>query len=129
MKKTENGTGGQAAGVGGQTEYGEKETAVPEREEGAAVQHPVEDGGGKEIKKQEPEVYIGPGFRGAVAGTVFKGGLTPALEELVRDIPAAAELVVPVRSLAGARRDLTDPGSALAGIYREVQRRIRKKGE
>ena len=91
----------------------------------------VAAGPGQESRtgKAEPRVYIGPGLRGVIAGTVFKGGLTPALENLVRDIPAAAELIVPVGSLAGARRDLADPESALAGIYREVQRKTRKKGE
>lgn len=128
MKKTENETSGQAAGVAGQREYGGKEAVKLGQEKGVAVQQPMEADGVMVIKEQEPAIYIGPGFHGAVAGTVFKGGLTPALEDLVRDNPEAAELIVPVGRLAEARRDLADPESALAGIYREVRQKLRKEG-
>lgn len=153
MKKTGNGNTETAAGTQAESvtstesPAGKLETGQQAEEEKSAggMEVKAEDQGAGQAKPEDnqgPEpgtasgnrkdasrVYIGPGFRGAVPGTVFTNGLTPALEGLVMEFPAAAELVVPVERLAGARRELSDPESALAGIYQAAAEQIRKKGE
>lgn len=62
------------------------------RAEGSA---PAENPGA-EKERAARRVYIGPPLKGVSPGAVFLNGLAPALEEAVRELPAVAELVVPV---------------------------------
>lgn len=78
----------------------------------------------KEIKASEPQIYIGPRFEGMVSGTVFKNGRPPVLEAAIQSFPVFAELIVPVKDLVQANKELAKPGSALQKFYQTAQNHI-----
>lgn len=85
---------------------------------------------GKSIKQKKSTgtvIYIGPGFKGVASGTVFKGGLTPALKEAIEMMPAVQELVIPVTELVKANKERADQDSALSRIYQMTENYM--KGE
>lgn len=85
---------------------------------------------GKETEKTkaaEPEkvIYMGPTIRGvAVQGTVFEGGIPPELEEAGTQARAVMALVIPVKDLPKANRELAIEGSALDVLYKKAEKRI-----
>lgn len=84
----------------------------------------------KEVKADEPKIYIGPRFEGMVSGTVFKNGRPPVLEAAIKSFPIFAELIVPVSGLVQANKELNKPDSALKRFYQMAEQHIRsgKKG-
>lgn len=81
----------------------------------------------KQSVKTGPRIYIGPSLRGVLTGTVYKSGLTPALEAAAEKIPAISELIVPLENLTKANRELSEPDSALRRIYQMAE--TYKRGE
>lgn len=79
-----------------------------------------------EIVSACKRIYIGPTLKGVTNGTVFKGELSPMLQEAIKDIPAIGELVVPVGNLTAANKELGNPQSALSRFWGMVQK---SKGE
>lgn len=68
------------------------------------------------------KIYIGPSLRGVAHGTVFRNGLSPVLEDMIRKFPVVKELVVPVSSLQNANRQLNNPDSALSRFFHIVEK-------
>lgn len=83
------------------------------------------------VKNGEPaedaKIYLGPTLKGVISGTVFGGGLPQMLQEAIKDVPAIAELVVPLSGLVEASRELTNKNSALNKFYDMAEKY--RKGE
>lgn len=83
--------------------------------------------------KEEAKIYIGPRFAGMVSGTVFKNGRPPVLEAAIQSCPVLAELIIPVKDLVQANKELAKPDSALQRFYQMAENHIlgkhKKKGE
>lgn len=68
-------------------------------------------------------MYVGPTIRGvAAAGSLFKNGLPELLKREMEKQPAIRDLIVPVDRLAEANKELAMPDSALAAVYREIEK-------
>lgn len=68
-------------------------------------------------------MYVGPTIRGVAAeGSLFKNGLPELLKNEMEKQPAIRDLIVPVDRLAEANKELAMPGSALAAVYRKVEK-------
>ncbi len=80
--------------------------------------------------KQGAVIYLGPPIAGlAMPGTVYRNGLTPQLEEAVKEVPALKLLLVVTGNAQKARKDLMDPQSAASICYQSVLEYAKKKGE
>lgn len=67
-------------------------------------------------------VYCGPSVKGVARQyTVYAGALPEALENFLREHPAARGLVVSVERFAQVRKALNDSGTAEAMLYRKVR--------
>lgn len=64
-----------------------------------------------------PKCYIGPSFKGAYTGSVYRDQLPPMLEDVIRQNPMIDSLVVPVSELAAANVALENPKSSLSRIF------------
>lgn len=82
-----------------------------------------------QMQAQKPEtvIYMGPTIKNvAMQGTVFEGGIPPELEEMGIEIRAVEALVIPVKDLPKANRELAAEGSALNVLYKKAEERIAK---
>lgn len=72
--------------------------------------------------KAQTVMYIGPSIPNVVqASTVFKDGILPeALKKCVEEKPYMKKLLVPVKELPAAMKEL-NCSSALSAIYRRVK--------
>jgi hypothetical protein len=57
---------------------------------------------------------------------VFKGGLPPYCEDIIRKIPEIKELFVPLEGLETARRNIEEPGTNEARLFYAVQTALSK---
>ncbi|MBQ9699492.1 MAG: hypothetical protein IJV71_02620 [Lachnospiraceae bacterium] len=79
----------------------------------------------KEVKKPAvPVMYVGPNIANVVQkSTVFKDGVyTEALNAFIQEHPYIKKLLVPIDSLAEARKELSIEKSALSVIYNKVKK-------
>lgn len=79
----------------------------------------------KEAKKSSVTVmYVGPSIVNVVQkSTVFKDGVYPkALKEIIKEHPYVERLLIPIDSLAAARKELAIEKSALSVIYNKVKK-------
>lgn len=87
----------------------------------------------KNVKKDEAEgtpqmnhrepamIWMGPAIAGVIIpGTVYRNGLTPSLEEAVKELPALGKLLVPTVAAAQVRKDLRNPQSAVSICYQKA---------
>lgn len=72
--------------------------------------------------KTGSKIYIGPSLKGVTTGTVYRAGLTPALEAVIQNVPAVSELVVELERLPQANRELAHPDSVLRRIYQMAEK-------
>lgn len=73
----------------------------------------------KEEKKTV--IWLGPAIAGvAMTGTVYKNGLTPQMQKLVTELPAAKRLLVETKDTARARKALGDQQSAESICYQQT---------
>ena len=71
---------------------------------------------------------MGPAIRGVVQpGTVFSNGLPAALQKKVGENPVFGSLLVPVRELGKARKELQDGATALGACYKKAASILNKK--
>lgn len=83
----------------------------------------------QQTKREDAVIYLGPPIMGVVMpGTVFKNGLTPQLQEVVKELPALSRLLVAMGNVQRARKDLRDPQSAVSICYQSVLDYVKKKG-
>lgn len=89
-----------------------KSVATSQREEAAK----------KHAERQEKAViWLGPAVTGvAMTGTVYRNGLTPQMQRLVTELPAAKKLLVGTKDAARVRRALTDQQSAESVCYKRA---------
>ncbi|MDO5391030.1 MAG: hypothetical protein Q4F24_08105 [Eubacteriales bacterium] len=90
--------------------------------ENASKVEPVDIGEEKNELTGEVRIYVGPPIRGVAVGTVFKNGLTPAMENAISKKPILKGLLVPVSRIQEVRRSLDTAGSALNRIYKEAEK-------
>lgn len=78
------------------------------------------------VKAKQDVMYIGPSIPNVVqASTVFKGGILPeALKKCVEEKPYMKKLLVPIKELPAAMKELHGGKSALSTIYRRVKNEI-----
>lgn len=74
------------------------------------------------------QIYIGPSIRGVSTGTVYKGDLSPMLNEVIEDLPAIKELVIPVSEIVTANKLLADPNSALSRFF-DIAKNYKKENK
>lgn len=87
---------------------------------------------GTQQAKSEKEVviWLGPSISGvAMTGTVYKNGLPPQMQKAVDDVPALANLLVPITRAVKVRRDLSNPRSASKICYDRALKYIKERGE
>jgi hypothetical protein len=75
-----------------------------------------------------PRIYIGPSIKGVSTGTVFKGDLSPMLNEAIGDLPAIKELVIPTSEIVTANKLLNDPNTALSRFF-EMAKNYKKENK
>lgn len=75
-----------------------------------------------------PQIYIGPSIKGVSTGTVFKGDLSPMLNEAIKDLPAIKELVIPVSEIVTSNKLLADPNSALSRFF-DIAKKYKKENK
>ena len=69
----------------------------------------------KETIHKETVIYIGPSIRNVVTtGALYNNGLPDILKKEIESQPIIGSLIVPVSSLAAAKKELATQGSALA---------------
>ena len=87
----------------------------------------------KPAARKTPEhlIYAGPTIakRGLFHWAVFRGGLPAFALEMLKEYPWAAALFVPVADTAAAKRELTDPASALAVLSARLKNELETKKE
>lgn len=78
------------------------------------------------IEHKAPCVYCGPSVRGmARQYTVYASGNTPAaLDEFVKQHPAAKNLLVPVERFAQTRKALETAGTAESILYNKIKNEL-----
>lgn len=75
----------------------------------------------KRQAEQKTVIWLGPAIAGvAITGNVYKNGLTPQLEKMKNELPAATKLLVKPRNAARVRKALTDPQSAESLCYEKI---------
>lgn len=73
------------------------------------------------ISRDVPLLWLGPAIAGVVMpGTVYRNGLTPQLQEAVKELPALNKLLVPTVAAAQVRKDLKNPQSAVSICYQRA---------
>lgn len=74
----------------------------------------------------KPCVYCGPSVRGVARQyTVYASGNTPAaLDEFVKQHPAAKNLLVPVERFAQTRKALETAGTAESILYNKIKNEL-----
>lgn len=83
----------------------------------------------KEIKNPAAVIYMGPAIAGvALPGTVYRNGIPPQLENVVKDFPALKRLLVETGKAQQTRKDLKDPQSAASVCYQSALEYLQKKG-
>lgn len=83
----------------------------------------------QQTKREDAVIYLGPPIMGVVMpGTVFRNGLTPQLQEAVKELPALNRLLVAMGNVQRARKDLRDPQSAVSICYQRAIEHAKKKG-
>ncbi len=93
-----------------------------------AVEEPEEEPAAEEAEAEaEPVAYIGPTIRNVISsGRVLVGGLPPALEKKIEEIPALRGLIVPVSELSTAMQTVKKPKTALNNLYAAVSEKLKK---
>ena len=93
---------------------------MSEKKSGATSQR--EETAKKQAERQEKAViWLGPAVAGmAMTGTVYRNGLTPQMQRLVTELPAAKKLLVGTKDAARVRRALTDQQSAESVCYKRA---------
>lgn len=72
--------------------------------------------------------YVGPTIRGVVQpGTIFNNGLPDALQKKVKENPVLRSLLVPVRELGKARKELQNETTAISACYKKAASMLDKK--
>jgi hypothetical protein len=73
-------------------------------------------------------IYVGPNVPGGALQRfqVFKGGLPPYCEDLIRENPEIRGLFVPVEELETVRRKIEEPGTNEARLFYAVQKKLVK---
>lgn len=90
-----------------------KSVATSQREETAAKKQAE--------RKEKAVIWLGPAVAGvAMTGTVYRNGLTPQMQRLVTELPAAKKLLVGTKDAARVRRALTDQQSAERVCYKRA---------
>lgn len=70
----------------------------------------------------ETIIYVGPTIHNVVqANTVFNNGITESLKGKTKEWPVLNGLILPIRDLGRAKKELAIKGSELATLYAEVQ--------
>lgn len=79
-----------------------------------------------ETEAKTPCVYCGPSVRGVARQyTVYASGNTPAaLDEFVKQHPAAKNLLVPVERFAQTRKALETAGTAESILYNKIKNEL-----
>lgn len=63
------------------------------------------------------KMYIGPTISGVAAGTVYTDGYTPKLLEYLEKTPAIGLLLVSIRELPQAKKELRDNTTARSHVF------------
>ncbi len=93
------------------------EPAAQEAEKTGQVAEPAQ--GPKKV------IYMGPTIRGvAVQGTVFEDGIPPELQKIAVHERAVNALIIPVKDLPRANRELATAGSALDILYKKAEKKM-----
>lgn len=73
-------------------------------------------------------IYIGPSIRGvAQTGTVFRNGLPESLKKMMNEAPVFNSLLIQVKELGKARKELKEGSSALTACYNKAAAILKKK--
>jgi hypothetical protein len=74
-------------------------------------------------------IWLGPSIAGvATTGTVYRNGLTPQMQEAVREVPALNNLLVSVSRAVKVRSDLRNPQSAAGICYNKALEYAKTRG-
>lgn len=109
---------------------------MPKKQDAAVAEQQVKDqetvatSQQTENGNQAAVIYLGPAIAGvAVPGTVYRNGLTPKLEEAVKECPTLKRLLVETGNAQKTRKDLAkNPQSAASICYQNVLEYAKKKG-
>ena len=73
-------------------------------------------------------IYVGPNIPGGVLQRfqVFKGGLPPYCEDLIKKVPEIKGLFIPVEGLEATRRKIEEPGTNEARLFYAAQTALNK---
>lgn len=74
----------------------------------------------------DARVYIGPDIPGAKQYTVFNNGLPESLKKKIESKPFFNSLIIPVKNLAQAGRELDTEGSALNILFKKAVKEIQE---
>ncbi len=75
----------------------------------------------KTERKAKAVIWLGPAVAGmAMTGIVYINGLTPQMQRLVTELPAAKKLLVETENAAQVRKALRDPQSAESVCYKRA---------
>ncbi len=88
--------------------------------------------GNKSTKTSTPTtvMYIGPQIRGVVSSnTIFNNGLPEVLKKKAEEMPVIQSLIVPVKELARARREMQDETTAIGTCYKKLVSLLKEKRE
>lgn len=82
------------------------------------------------MKRTEQVMYIGPSIKGvASTNTIFNNGLPDRLIQKIGEEPVIGTLIVPVKDLAEARKEINEPASAIRACYEQVLFYLEKGGK
>ena len=96
------------------------------RSSGKSARPPTTGETEAKTEHKTPCVYCGPSVRGVARQyTVYASGNTPAaLDEFVKQHPAAKNLLVPVERFAQTRKALETAGTAESILYNKIKNEL-----
>ena len=91
----------------------EKKSVATSQREGTSAK--------KTERKDVAVIWLGAAVAGvAMTGTVYRNGLTPQLQQMVTELPAAKKLLVGTKDAARVRKALGDQQSAESVCYKRA---------
>lgn len=90
----------------------------------------VADNKSTRTNKPETVIYIGPQIKGIVSSNmIFNHGLPEVLKQKAKEMPVIQNLIVPVKELSQAKRDILDEATAIGACYKKLVSLLKEKKE
>ena len=108
--------------INNQEQETEKPPEIPQFQEAQAQEAQAQ------TSKPARLIYVGPNVPGGILQRfqVFKGGIPPYCEDLLKKVPEIKELFVPVEGLEAMRRKIEESGTNEARLFYIAQQKLNK---